>query len=124
MKKLLTALALITTPVLAEEPKPNFTPVASAAQITLPCDHSFKIFDLLQTTDERLVFVGDTIVTASANGRMYPAGLYIWMNLEKQTGQLTVLLPNSNNTMCLLAAVKNFQPWSGAQPWDEVKQSY
>ena len=124
MKKILAVLAILSTPALAENQEPNLTPVAQAAQIVLPCDHSFKVFELLKSLDEQLMFIGNTIITASSNNTMYNAGLYIWLNLEQQTGQLTVMLPNSNNTMCLLGAVTNFQPWSGAQPWDEEKQSY
>jgi len=126
MKKLLVLLALLASPVYAQQ-DPNLTPVARSVQITLPCEHATNVFNLLQTTDERLQFLGNTVVSSSLTGQYYPAGLYVWMNLDNKTAQITIMFPNSNNTMCLLAAVKDFNPWSGDQPWEppkENKQSY
>lgn len=123
MKKLLAILALLTTPALAEVPEPNFR----AAGITLPCDSSFNVFEMMRKSGERLQFIGNTMVAASSNNRMYPAGLYIWMNLDTKTSQITVMFPNSNDTMCLLAIVSDFEPWNDSQPWElpkEEKQSY
>ena len=126
MKKILTALALLTSPVYAQQ-EPELTPVARSVQITLPCEHAVTVFDMLKSTGDRLQFLGNTIVSSSLTGQYYPAGLYVWMNLDNKTAQITVMFPNSNNTMCLLAAVKDFNPWSDNQPWEPLKdnkQSY
>ena len=125
MKKLLAILAILASPVLAQEP--DTTPAATAAFITLPCDHSSKVFDILKANNERLVFAGDSLITSSQMGRMYEVGLYVWMNLDTRTSSVTILFPNSNHTMCLLAPVKNMQPWADVQPWEMPKgkkQSY
>lgn len=125
MKKLLAILAILASPILAQEP--DTTPIATAAFITLPCDHSSKVFPILERNNERLQFVGSSLVTSSAVGRMVEVGLYVWMNLDTKTSSITIIFPDSNNTMCLLAPVKNMQPWADVQPWEmprENKQSY
>lgn len=126
MKKILTALALFASPVYAQQ-EPDLTPVARSVQITLPCEHVVTVFDMLKSTGDRLQFLGNTIVNSSLTGQYYPAGLYVWMNLDNKTAQITLMFPNSKNTMCLLAAVKDFNPWGDSQPWEppkDNKQSY
>ena len=125
MKKFLAILAILASPVLAQEP--DTTPIATAAFITLPCDHSSKVFPILKRNNERLQFVGSSLVTSSAIGRMVEVGLYVWMNLDTKTTSITILFPESNNTMCLLAPVKHMQTWTDPQPWEpqkELKESY
>lgn len=125
MKKLLAILAVLASPVFAQEQ--NTTPMGTAAFITLPCDHASKVFPILKRNNERLQFVGTSLVTSSQMGRMVEVGLYVWMNLDTKTSSITILFPESNNTMCLLAPIKHMQPWTDPQPWEqpeEKKQSY
>ena len=89
MKKLLAILAILANPVFAQEQ--DTTPAATAAFITLPCDHSSKVFDILKANNERLVFAGDSLITSSQMGKMYEVGLYVWMNLDTQTSSVTIL---------------------------------
>lgn len=111
MKKLLVLLAFLTFSNTAHAQSKQFiTP--------LICDSSFNVFELLRKADERLMFAGDTLMRAM-DGKAYPAGLYIWMNLE--TGSSTVTVLFQDLTMCLLAPVKDMAPYEGGQPWDIPK---
>ena len=111
MKKLLVGLAFLslTVPSLAH---------SKQLVTSLFCDTSFNVFELLRKADERLMFTGDTLVRGT-DGMMYPAGLYIWMNLETKTSSVTVMFPDL--TTCLLAPVKNMQGYDGEQPWEIPK---
>lgn len=64
------------------------------------------------------MFAGDTVMRAM-DGKLYEAGLYIWMNLE--TGSSTVTVMFQDFTQCMLAPVKNMEPWLDGQPWDIPK---
>ena len=111
MKKLLVLLAFLTFSNTAHAQSKQFiTP--------LICDSSFNVFEILRKADERLMFAGDTLMRAM-DGKAYPAGLYIWMNLQTGTSTVTVLFQDL--TMCLLAPIKDMAPYEGEQPWDALK---
>ena len=86
----------------------------------LPCNNVIDVFEVLRKVDERLIFTGDSMIRESSTKQFYRAGLYIWTNLDTKTTSITIMFPDK--TMCLLAPVKNFQAWSGDQPWDKLKE--
>ena len=110
MKYLVLLLCFVTTSVLAE---------TRTIQITLPCDKSDTVFDIMKENEERLTFSGNTMIRESTTGQAFPAAMAIWMNLEKEenTGSITILFPDL--TMCLLAPVTKLAPWSNPQPWEK-----
>lgn len=86
----------------------------------LPCNNVIDVFEVLRKVDERLIFTGDSMIRESSTKQFYRAGLYIWTNLDTKTTSITIMFPDK--TMCLLAPVRNFQAWSGEQPWDKLKE--
>ena len=86
----------------------------------LPCNNVIDVFEVLRKVDERLIFTGDSMIRESSTKQFYRAGLYIWTNLDTKTTSITIMFPDK--TMCLLAPVRNFQTWSGDQPWDKLKE--
>ncbi len=86
----------------------------------LPCNNVIDVFEVLRKVDERLIFTGDSMIRESSTKQFYRAGLYIWTNLDTKTTSITIMFPDK--TMCLLAPVRNFQAWSGDQPWDKLKE--
>lgn len=86
----------------------------------LPCNNVIDVFEVLRKVDERLIFTGDTLIRESSTKQFFRAGLYVWTNLDTKTTSITIMFPDK--TMCLLAPVRNFQAWSGEQPWEKPKE--
>lgn len=107
---ILTTLGLATAAVSQER----------TLKVSLPCDKAVNVFNTFRSMNERLIFTGDTVVRESTTNTFYPAGFYIWANLDTQTTSITIMFPDQ--VMCLVAPVKNFQGWKGDQPWDMPKK--
>jgi len=112
MKKILLALGIATTPAYAD-----------LIQITIPCEPTSVVFDLMQQYENGLLMSG-TGTIKSQNGETYTSAAQFFVNQD--TGSMAVIITFANgdkpSMSCLVIAGDKWVPYSGPQPWDEKKE--
>ena len=121
MKTLALTIALAAcSPVAAQ----NIPTSPKNLDLTAPCNTMAYVFDLMDKHDEEPFFTGTGTVQGSQhNGhlnQLYPGGLQVWANLDKQTYSITIMFPDG--MICLLTSGQNFQTYSGEHPNDLYKK--
>jgi|11_taG_2_1085331.scaffolds.fasta_scaffold00291_10 hypothetical protein len=114
--KYLIALSLILT-------------VSSAStQETMPQSNDMKTFytkqpcapvaQMLRTPakyGERMLFTGEGVQFSGQDGRPYNGGAFFFVNQD--TGTWTLVSVYGDGMACLVANGKNFEPYTGGQPY-------
>tara|TARA_A100001515_G_scaffold22973_3_gene17685 strand:- start:739 stop:1110 length:372 start_codon:yes stop_codon:yes gene_type:complete len=88
--------------------------------VTLQCDDRKKIFKILENNKEDLLIDGTGLVKSAINNFNYPTRFGLFANQETKT--FTVLIMFNDLLTCLLFPGSNFEPYTGENPWDLLKE--
>ena len=88
--------------------------------VTLQCDDREKIFKILENNKEDLLIDGTGLVKSAINNFNYPTRFGLFANQETKT--FTVLIMFNDLLTCLLFPGSNFEPYTGENPWDLLKE--
>lgn len=88
--------------------------------VTLQCDDRKKIFKILENNKEDLLIDGTGLVKSAINNFNYPTRFGLFANQETKT--FTVLIMFNDLLTCLLFPGSNFEPYTGKNPWDLLKE--
>ena len=66
---------------------------------------------------EGMLFTGTGQQFGSQNGQMFTGGMFFFVNQE--TGSYSIINVYSDGMACMMQAGRDFQPYTGSQPWDE-----
>jgi hypothetical protein len=113
MKKLLLALGLAAcTPAHAD-----------LIQITIPCEPTPVVFELMKEYENGLLLSG-TGTIKSENGENYTSATQLFINQDTGTMAMIITFPNEDkpSMSCLVIAGEKWEPYGGPQPWDKKKE--
>jgi hypothetical protein len=88
--------------------------------VTLQCDDRQKIFKILENNKEDLLIDGTGLVKSAINNFNYPTRFGLFANQDTKT--FTVLIMFNDLLTCLLFPGSNFEPYTGKNPWDLLKE--
>lgn len=88
--------------------------------VTLQCDDRKKIFKILENNKEDLLIDGTGLVKSAINNFNYPTRFGLFANQDTKT--FTVLIMFNDLLTCLLFPGSNFEPYTGKNPWDLLKE--
>ena len=88
--------------------------------VTLQCDDREKIFKILENNKEDLLIDGTGLVKSAINNFNYPTRFGLFANQDTKT--FTVLIMFNDLLTCLLFPGSNFEPYTGKNPWDLLKE--
>lgn len=112
MKKLLLALGMATTPAYAD-----------LIQITIPCEPTSVVFELMQQYENGLLMSG-TGTIKSQDGNNYTSATQFFINQDTGTMAMIITFPNDDKPpmSCLIIAGDKWEPYGGPQPWHKKKE--
>ena len=80
-----------------------------------PCATFEKMTETIKKYKEDLLFSGTGLTFSAQTGQPYNGGMFFFTN--QQTGSWTIMQVFPDGMACMIMNGKNFQPYSGAQPY-------
>jgi len=82
-----------------------------------PCDSFVKMTETIKKYKEELLFSGTGLTFSSQTNQPYRGGMFFFTNQD--TGSWTLLQAFGDGMACMIMNGKNFNPYTGEQPYGE-----
>jgi len=85
--------------------------------VTQFCGPFKEVMETPKKYREGMLFSGNGVQMSTQNGRMFQGGMFFFVNQE--TGSYSIINVYADGMACMMQTGKDFEPYTGVQPWDK-----